>query len=94
MRLQVLNAITNLDNSRAGVDLAKKALDFAQKRVDAEQKKYELGIDTIFFLLTAETDLTTAESQLVNQTISYRLNELALLRALGTLLEERGIAVQ
>ncbi len=94
VRLQVLNAITNLDNSRAGVDLARKSLDFAQKRVDAEQKKYELGIDTIFFLLTAETDLTTAESQLVNQTINYRLSELALLRALGTLLEERGIAVQ
>jgi outer membrane protein TolC len=94
VRLQVLNAITNLDNSRAGVDLAKTARDLAQKRVDAEQKKYELGIDTIFFLLTAETDLTTAESQLVNQTINYRLSELALLRALGTLLEERGIAVQ
>jgi outer membrane protein len=94
VRLQVLNAITNLDNSRAGVDLATIARDLAQKRVDAEQKKYELGIDTIFFLLTAETDLTTAESQLVNQTINYRLSELALLRSLGTLLEERGIAVQ
>ena len=94
VRLQVLNAITNLDNSRASVDLARTARDLAQKRVDAEQKKYELGIDTIFFLLTAETDLTTAESQLVNQTINYRLGELALLRSLGTLLEERGIAVQ
>jgi outer membrane protein len=94
VRLQVLNAITNLDNSRASVDLARTARDLAQKRVDAEQKKYELGIDTIFFLLTAETDLTTAESQLVNQTINYRLSELALLRSLGTLLEERGIAVQ
>ncbi len=94
VRLQVLNAITNLNNSRASVDLARTARDLAQKRVEAEQKKYELGIDTIFFLLTAETDLTTAESQLVNQTINYRLSELALLRALGTLLEERGIAVQ
>jgi outer membrane protein len=94
VRLQVLNAITNLDNSRASVDLARTAQDLAKKRVDAEQKKYELGIDTIFFLLTAETDLTTAESQLVNQTINYRLSELALLRALGTLLVERGIAVQ
>jgi outer membrane protein TolC len=94
VRLQVLNAITNVENSRASVELAKTARDLAQKRVDAEQKKYELGIDTIFFVLTAETDLTTAESQLVNQTINYRLSQLALLRALGTLLEERGIAVQ
>jgi outer membrane protein TolC len=94
VRLQVLNAITNVENSRASVELAKTARDLAQKRVDAEGKKYELGIDTIFFLLTAQTDLTTAESQLVNQTINYRLSQLALLRALGTLLEERGIAVQ
>ncbi len=94
VRLQVLNAISNLENSRAGVELAKTARELAQKRVDAENKKYELGIDTIFFVLTAQTDLTTAESQLVNQTINYRLSQLALLRALGTLLEERGIAVQ
>jgi outer membrane protein TolC len=94
VRLQVLNAITNLENSRASVELAKAARDLAQKRVDAEQKKYELGIDQIFFVLAAQTDLTTAESQLVNQTISYRLNQLALLRALGTLLDERRISVQ
>ncbi len=94
VRLQVLNAISNLENSRASVELAKTARELAQKRVDAENKKYELGIDTIFFLLTAQTDLTTAESQLVNQTINFRLSQLALLRALGTLLEERGIAVQ
>jgi outer membrane protein TolC len=94
VRLQVLNAITNLENSRASVELAKSARDLAQKRVDAEQKKYELGIDQIFFVLAAQTDLTAAESQLVNQTISYRLNQLALLRALGTLLEERRVTVQ
>jgi outer membrane protein TolC len=76
------------------VELAKTARDLAQKRVDAEQKKYELGIDQVFFVLAAQTDLTAAESQLVNQTISYRLNQLFLLRALGTLLEERRISIQ
>jgi outer membrane protein TolC len=48
----------------------------------------------VFFVLAAQTDLTTAESQLVNQTISYRLNQLSLLRAMGTLLEERRISIQ
>ena len=94
VRLQVLNAITNIENSKASVELAKSARDLAQKRVEAEQKKYELGIDQIFFVLAAQTDLTAAESQLVNQTISYRLNQLSMLRALGTLLEERRITVQ
>jgi outer membrane protein len=93
-RLQVLTAITNLQNSKASVELARTARDLAQKRVEAEQKKYELGTEQIFFVLTAQGDLSTAESALVNQMINFRLNRLALLRAMGTLLDERGITLQ
>jgi outer membrane protein TolC len=94
IRLQVVSAITNIENSKASVELARKARDLAQKRVEAEQKKYELGTEQIFFVLTAQGDLSTAESALVTQMINYRLNQLALLRALGTLLEERNIVLQ
>ncbi|HWZ31826.1 MAG TPA: TolC family protein [Bryobacteraceae bacterium] len=94
IRLQVVTAVTNLENSKASIVLARKARDLAQKRVEAEEKKYELGTELIFFVLTAQGDLSTAESVLVNQMINYRLNQLALLRALGTLLEERNIALQ
>ena len=52
------------------------------------------GIDQIFFVLAAQNDLTTAEAALVRETINYHRNQLAVLRNLGTLLEERGIAVQ
>jgi outer membrane protein TolC len=44
--------------------------------------------------LEAQTALTNAEGTLVRETINYRLNQLSLLRQTGTLLEERGIAVQ
>lgn len=94
VRLQVVTALTGLENSKASVELARTARDLAQKRVEAEQKKYDLGTEQIFFVLTAQGDLSTAESALVNQMIGYRLNRLALLRAMGTLLEERGIAIQ
>ncbi len=94
VRLQVVTALTGLQNSKASVELARTARDLAQKRVEAEQKKYDLGTEQIFFVLTAEGDLSTAESALVNQMINYRLNQVALLRALGTLPEERGIAIQ
>ncbi len=94
VRLQVLTAISNVESSKASVELARVARDLAQKRVDAEQKKYELGIDQIFFVLAAQNDLTTAEAALVRETINYHRNQLSLLRNLGTLLEERGIAVQ
>ena len=94
IRLQVLSAVTNIENSKASVELARKARDLAQKRVEAEQKKYELGTEQIFFVLAAQGDLSTAESALVTQMINYRLNQLALMRAMGTLLEERNITLQ
>jgi len=94
VRLQVLNAVTSVENSKASVELAKTARDFAVKRVDADKKKYELGAEVVFFVLQAEADLTTAESALVRETLNLRRNQLTLLQRLGTLLEERGIAVQ
>jgi outer membrane protein len=94
IRLQVLQAVTQVENSRASVDLAKVARDLAQKRVDADQKRYELGTTTIFFVLASQNDLVTAESALVRESINYRINLMTLLQRTGELLEERGIQVQ
>ncbi len=94
IRLQVLQAVNNVENSKASVKLAQIARDLAQKRVDAEQKRYELGTTTIFFVLAAQNDLTTAESSLVRETINYRRNLMTLLQRTGELLDERGIQIQ
>lgn len=94
IRLQVLNAVTNVENSKASVALAKTVRDLSLKRVDADKKKYELGAEVIFFVLQAQNDLTTAESALVRETINLRRNQLTLLQRVGTLLDERGIALQ
>jgi outer membrane protein TolC len=94
VRLDVLNAINQVENSRAAIELAKVSLDFANKRVEADQKKYDLGTITIFFLLDSQNALTQAQSNLVNQTVNYRKNLTNLLRFTGELLTERGIVVQ
>ncbi len=94
IRLDVLTAITNLENAKASVELAKVALDFAQKRADAEQKKYDLGTSTLFFLLDAQTQLNAAQSTLVNSSVSYKRAVGNLLRFTGDLLPERGIVVR
>ena len=94
VRLDVLNAISMVEGSKANIELAKIALDLAQKRVDAEQKKYDLGTSTLFFLLDAQTALNLAQSALVNQSVNHRKNLTNLLRYTGELLPERGIAIQ
>jgi outer membrane protein len=94
VRLDVLNAVSQVESSKASVKLAQVALDFSQKRLDAEQKKYELGTSTIYFLLQAQQDLVTAQSTVVNTSVQYRRNMLNLLQRTGELLDERGIVIQ
>ncbi|MDX2149218.1 MAG: TolC family protein [Bryobacteraceae bacterium] len=94
IRLDVLNRINQVENSKASVRLAQVAVDFAQKRLDAEQKKYDLGTITIFFLLDAQNALVNARAQLVQQSLQYRRNLVNLLQSTGTLLEERNIVLE
>lgn len=53
----------------------------------------EGGAATLFIVLASQTDYILAESNLVNQIINYRRNELTLLQRTSRLLEERGIVV-
>ena len=94
VRLDILNAITNVESSKESVKLAKVARDFAQKALDAENRKYELGTELAQNVLLAQNALAAAESSVVTNQISLRMNLLNLLMKLGTLLDERGIVVQ
>lgn len=94
VRQDVLTALTNVENSRASVKLAQIALDFAQKRADADKLRYDLGVINLFFLLATQNDLTVAQSNVVNQAVTYRRNLLTLQQRLGTILKDKGIVVQ
>jgi outer membrane protein TolC len=94
IRLQVVTAISLIESGKESIRIATIARDLAQKRVDADQKRYELGATTLFFVLASQADYVSAESNLVNQIINYRRNEINLLQRTGQLLEERGIVLQ
>jgi outer membrane protein TolC len=93
-RLEVLNAVNQLEGSKARVKLSQTQLDFSQKRLEAEQKKYDLGVTTIFLLIQAQNDLASAQSDLVTQAAQYRRSLTSLLQVTGQLLERRGVTVQ
>ncbi len=94
IRQEVLNAVSQVESSRANIKLAEIAVDFARKRAAADQKRYDLGTITIFFLLSAQNDLTVAESNLVTAQVTHRRNLLSLQQRLGTLLETKNIVIQ
>jgi outer membrane protein len=94
IRLNMLNALTNLESSKKSVELALVAADFAKKYLDAENQKYQLGIDPMQFVLQAQSALTQADSSVVQAQVGLRRNLLNLLTQTGELLDERGIIVQ
>jgi len=94
IRLDILNAVTNMEGSKEQLKLARIARDFAQKNYEAEQKKYELGTEINQNVITAQNVLVQAESNVVTNQISVRRNLLNLLTKTGELLDERGIVVQ
>lgn len=94
VRLSVLNAMSSLNSSREALKLAVAARDFAQKYLDAENQKYQLGVDPMQFVLQAQTQLSQAESAVVQNQVGLRRNLLNLLTQTGELLDERGIVVK
>jgi outer membrane protein len=94
VRLSVLNAVSSLNSSREALKLAVAARDFAQKYLDAENQKYQLGAEPMQFVLQAQTQLSQAESAVVQNQVGLRRNLLNLITQTGELLDERGIVVK
>ncbi len=85
--LEVSNAVHQLEQAKLTLAAGKTALDLAQKTLAAEQRKYELGAETIFFVLDAQTKLAQAESDLLQTQVGYQAALAAVDHATGRLLE-------
>src|SRR5579871_4890621 len=85
--LDIRNAIHQLEQAKLGIAASKEALDLSQKTMSAEQRKYELGSSTIFLVLEAQTELATAQLNLLQAQIGYQMAVAAVDHATGELLE-------
>lgn len=92
--LDVLNAVHQLEEAKLSMAAARIARDLAQKNLEAEQRKHELGAETIFFVLEAQTELATAEVSLVQAEIGYQLAVASVDRATGGLLERHRVQIE
>jgi len=91
--IEVKHAVDQLEEAKLSVAAAKVARDLAQKNLEAEQRKYELGAQTIFFVLDAQTQLSGAEQSLVQAQISYQRALAQVDRVTGQLLAKNRISV-
>jgi outer membrane protein TolC len=94
IRLQTLNAVTNLQGFVEQLKLANQQAEIQQKNYEAEQEKYTLGTDTNQNVVIALTNLVTAQSNVVTAKVALRTGILAVLTNTGELLDARGIVVK
>jgi outer membrane protein TolC len=91
--LDVSNSVHQLEVAKLTLAAGNTALDLAQKALVAEQRKYELGAETIFFVLDAQTALATAELSLLQAQVGYQVALAAVDHATGGLLQPYHVQV-
>jgi len=82
LEMQKTEIMSRIDAEKAQEDL-----------LVAEQRKYELGAQTIFFVLDAQTRLAEAESNLLQAQVSYQIAVAAVDHATGGLLQPYHVQV-
>jgi outer membrane protein len=85
--LEVSNAVHQLEQGKLTLAAGRTALDLAKKALAAEQRKYELGAQTIFFVLDAQKNLAQAEASLLQAQIDYQVAVVAVEHATASLLQ-------
>jgi outer membrane protein TolC len=94
IRIEVRNARYALEQGASRVDAARKADDLAKRTLDIMQKEQKLGAGSNQQTLSAEHDLSLAESALVLAETTYEKARIEVRRATGAVLEEYGISIE
>jgi len=83
---EVRDAVHQLDEARMALAAGSTSFDLAQKTLTSEQRKFELGAETNFFVLDAQTRLAQAELILLQTQVNYRIAIAAVGHSTGDLL--------
>ena len=70
---EVHDAVHQLEETKEALAAGAASLDLAQKTLTSEQRKHELGAETNYFVLDAQTKLATAELTQLQTEINYRV---------------------
>src|SRR5262245_21633239 len=89
----VTNAATNVQSNVERVQAAQVAREFAQRTLEAEQSKFEVGMQTNYFVVQAQRDLATAQNNELQAILAYRRSLVELERLQQTSLTTANITI-
>jgi len=90
---EVKNAVHDLEQAQLVMTAAETSRDLSAKNLAAEERKYQLGAETIFFVLDAQNQLSQAALSVVQAQIAYQRALASVDHATGMLLSKHNIDV-
>ncbi|HYZ86888.1 MAG TPA: TolC family protein, partial [Bryobacteraceae bacterium] len=84
MRVDVVNALTALEQARAAFEAAREARRFQEEALEAERTKYAVGVSTNYVVIQYQRDLANARFAEIAASTDYIQAKNALDRATGT----------
>src|SRR6266513_1446836 len=91
--LEVTSAVRALEEAKLSMEASKVALDLAQKSLRADERKYELGAETVFFVLDSQIVLAQAELNLVQAQVNFQVAVAQVDHATGDLLDHHHVQI-
>lgn len=91
--LEVTNAVHALEQAKLSMEAAKVAEDLARETLHADERKYELGAETVFFVLDAQNQLAQAELSLIQSQVGFQLAVAQLDHSTGDLLDHHHVQI-
>jgi HAE1 family hydrophobic/amphiphilic exporter-1 len=91
--LEVSNAVHLLEEAKLSLAASREALDLSRKNLTAEQRKHELGSETVFFVLEAQTEVAQAELSVLQSEVAYQMAVAAVQHSTGKLLDPYHVVI-
>jgi len=88
---EVRSAARAVRTAAQQIESARATRNLQQRNLEAEQKRYENGMSDSFRIAQIQNDLTEARSREVTAVTNYRTSLVAYQRAIGRLLEDKGV---
>lgn len=94
IRTEVRAAARQVETAAKQIESARVSRELEEQNLDAERKRYENGMSSSFRVLEIQEDLTQARSREVNAVASYRRALASFYRAIGRLVDQKGIDIE
>jgi HAE1 family hydrophobic/amphiphilic exporter-1 len=93
IEVEVRNAVQSVETAKMRIDAARAAEQYARQQLEGEQKKFDAGLQTTFFVLSRQNELSVAQLSKLQAEADYNKAIANLYRVMSTTLSNHSITL-